>query len=391
MEDMIEGINQAYIDHWTGRGLDRSLVVETMKSVASGTVNSVDAEIFLRGKLKEKTNRENDITSTFTYADFDDLSVFRFISEIPNELDRGMATQRLARRAKEVGFGDFKSLLRKYLRENARSGSRSRGDSDSPFADLTGRPDKPNVIAGVMIDNYNVVEINDAVHYYDSESGIYRSGEKGIHRLLLTIDPTLSHRERHEIFLCLSVHPDLPRREVSPPTLIPLRSNIYDIEHDKFITYGPQHVFLNRFNIDYVKDAKPCIIIDKTLATIANGNSEILELIYESIGNIFLLQNRYRGAMYWYGSGANGKSTVLNLIVQMIGIENIAFMSIQDMNERFRRAELYQKAAVFCDDMSSDYVPDTSTFKSVVTGGTVMAERKGEDPFLFVPYSKVIR
>lgn len=53
---------------------------------------------------------------------------------------------------------------------------------------------------------------------------------------------------------------------------------------------------------------------------IANGDSEVIKLLLESFGNCFHLLNSYRGAVALYGpSGSNGKSTLLNMLRQLVG------------------------------------------------------------------------
>ena len=51
--------------------------------------------------------------------------------------------------------------------------------------------------------------------------------------------------------------------------------------------------------------------------------------------------------------------------------------------------EVYGKAANIGDDIPSAYLPESSIFKKLVTGETVTAEKKGQDPFSFKPYAKM--
>lgn len=82
-----------------------------------------------------------------------------------------------------------------------------------------------------------------------------------------------------------------------------------------------------------------------------------------------------------YGrSGSNGKSTLLNMITQLLGRENASFLSLQDTAERFRLVEVYGKAANIGDDIPSAYLPESSIFKKLVTGETVTAEEKRQEP-----------
>ena len=114
-----------------------------------------------------------------------------------------------------------------------------------------------------------------------------------------------------------------------------------------------------------------------------------MSLLYEAIGNCFYLINSFRGAVALYGKGSNGKSTLLNIIIQLLGPENVSALSLQDTAERFRLSQIYGKAANVGDDISGAYLPDTSTFKKLVTGEYVTAEKKGQDPFQFRSFAKI--
>lgn len=91
-----------------------------------------------------------------------------------------------------------------------------------------------------------------------------------------------------------------------------------------------------------------------------------------------------------YGSGNNGKGTLLHVIREMIGSKNVSSVSIQDLTDRFRPAELYNKLANICGDLSDKYVQDSSGLKTLTGEDTILAERKGEHPFEFENYAKLL-
>ena len=106
--------------------------------------------------------------------------------------------------------------------------------------------------------------------------------------------------------------------------------------------YSPEYVFLNRFPYDYNPDTPARPLVTETISQIAAYDSQVIELIYEAIGNCFYLLNSFRGAVMLYGrSGNNGKSTLLNMITQLLGKNNASFLSLQDLSERFRLVEIY--------------------------------------------------
>lgn len=245
-----------------------------------------------------------------------------------------------------------------------------------------------NVMGDYLIKRYGVCKINGTIHIYDN--GIYKAGEEVLHGYMLRLVPTLSDARRKEVFKYIKVSLDTPVKAVSPPHLIPFKSKVYDINEDKFIDYSPDMVFLNRFPYDYRPDAPYSELVAKTLGAIACEDVEVMDLIFESFGNCFYMLNAYRGSVMLYGpSGSNGKSTLLNMLAQMVGRENASFLSLQDTAERFRLIEVYGKAVNIGDDIPDSYMPDSSKFKKLVTGETIIGERKGQDVVSFKPYAKM--
>ena len=244
-----------------------------------------------------------------------------------------------------------------------------------------------HIMAEYLVKVLHVCIINNAVHVYDN--GIYKPGESILHGYMLRQVPTLTDAQRREVFRYVKVSLDTPTREVSPPSLIPFKSKIYDLDNDRFIEYSPDYVFLNKFPYDYIPDAPAVPLVSDTINAIAAGEQAVIDLILETFGNCFYLLNQYRGTVFFYGqNGNNGKSTLLNLLVQMLGRENCSYLTIQDMAERFRIFEVYGKAANICDDNGDGLVADSSVFKRVSTGGMVTAEKKGQDPVTFEPFAK---
>lgn len=251
-----------------------------------------------------------------------------------------------------------------------------------------GRKFLHNVMGDYLMEKYGVCKINGSIHIYDN--GIYRQGEEALHGYMLQLIPTLTDARRKEVYKYIKVNLKTPVKQVSPPHLIPFATKIYDLQNDRFLDYGPEYVFLNRFPYDYKPEAPVCETVTGVISRIAGGDQEIIDLLYEAMGNCFYLLNSYRGAIMLYDpNGNNGKSTLLNLISQLVGMENASFLSLQDTAERFKLIGLYGKAVNIGDDISSNYIPDTERFKMLVTGGTVSAEHKGQDPVHFKPYAKL--
>jgi P4 family phage/plasmid primase-like protien len=91
------------------------------------------------------------------------------------------------------------------------------------------------------------------------------------------------------------------------------------------------------------------------------------------------------------GDGGNGKSQFLELLTRMLGDENVATPSLQDlMEDPYAKAELYGKMANIHADLSNRKLESTGTFKMLTGGDMMRGERKYERSFKFYNYAKLI-
>lgn len=248
-----------------------------------------------------------------------------------------------------------------------------------------------DLMAKYLIEKFNISKINKKLHIYDN--GIYIQGEDILKGQMIKLEPTTKDAQRVEVYKYMEQSCDVPEKEESPPNFIPFKSNIYNLDTNEFIDYSEKYVFLNKFPYDYTPGKareKESLRILETIGNIADGNSEVTRLIFEAIGACFYRVNKYRGAVMLYGeSGSNGKSTLLNIIEQVVGFKNCSHLSLQNLSEKFMLIDVYGKAANIGDDIGDDYIPDSAIFKKLVTGEYVKAQNKYEKSVEFKSFAKL--
>ena len=91
------------------------------------------------------------------------------------------------------------------------------------------------------------------------------------------------------------------------------------------------------------------------------------------------------------GSGANGKSTLLELLETFIGKQNASHVTLQALcDHRFAAAELCLKLINTCADIPHKNLFKTGTFKELTGGDMIQAERKFKSFFYFRNYAKLL-
>lgn len=233
-----------------------------------------------------------------------------------------------------------------------------------------------------------IKKIGDVLHVYSD--GYYKDGMSRIESEMIKVIPTLNKAKRVEVYEYIKLLCEHEENAAADAKYIAFNNGIYDLEKDKLMPFSPDILITNKIPFDYNPYASS-VLLDDTLNKISCGDASIRTSLEEMAGYCLYRRNELRKAFILVGDRANGKSTYLSLIQTMLGDENVSTLDLREISvEKFKRAELYRKLANIGDDISEDFISDASTFKKVVSGDPISAERKGEHPFSFKNYSKLI-
>lgn len=170
------------------------------------------------------------------------------------------------------------------------------------------------------------------------------------------------------------------------PYILNLENTRLDIRSGRCIEFTPDVIEFDRIPVAYDPSAY-CADVDKMLNKVFLGDREVIDLFEEMLGAVLIKHNRYQKGFLFYGSGSNGKSTILNLIKEFLGFRNYTTMSIQEVTERFNKAELEYKLANIGDDINNSTLKDTGTLKKLISGDAISVEKKGGNPYTIEPYA----
>ncbi|MGL5766437.1 MAG: phage/plasmid primase, P4 family [Sarcina sp.] len=240
-------------------------------------------------------------------------------------------------------------------------------------------------LAKFLIANENICKINDQLHIY--KDGYYSDNLVDIEKVMLKYIQNSTRSPRSEILRYLELLCE--NKKQSNSKYIVFKNGVFDLETKELLDFSPKYIIKNKIPHNYNPAAKHQLL-DKTLNKICCKNKSLRQVIEEMIGYTLLRRNELGKSFILTGDGANGKSTLLELIIELIGEDNISSVSLKELSDRFKTFQLDGKLANIGDDISNEYIPDNSTFKKLVTGEKVNVERKGRDPYDFKNYSKLI-
>lgn len=241
--------------------------------------------------------------------------------------------------------------------------------------------------ATYMKNNAYVVKINGQLHIY--QDGIYINGYKPIETTMIQQIPNLRKTQRKEVleYMELIVEEKTP----ADARYIGFNNGVLDIVTGTLQPFTPDLVITNRIPWNYEPDAYN-ELADKTLNKLACGDGVIRALLEECIGYCFYRRNELGKAFILTGDRNNGKSTFLDCVETILGEQNISALDLKELGDRFSTSMMFGKLANIGDDIGDDFLQGSQVaiFKKVVTGNRIKAERKGQDPFEFNPYIKLL-
>jgi P4 family phage/plasmid primase-like protien len=175
-----------------------------------------------------------------------------------------------------------------------------------------------------------------------------------------------------------------------PINWITVNNGILDIDSMDFAPHTPK--FITRVSIPATYDPTvDCPLIKKFLAEVLQP--EEVPVVEEIAGYLLLRDLPLQKAMMFVGEGANGKSTLLNLLVAFVGRENVSNVSLQALSgekSSFATSQLVGKLANIFADLPQKPLSDTGVFKVLTGGDPISVERKYEHAHSYVNYAKLL-
>lgn len=240
--------------------------------------------------------------------------------------------------------------------------------------------------AHYLKNNNHIIKLNGLLHIY--RDGIYVDGVRDIEAQMIAHISNLSKAKRAEVLSYMDVMIRENSR-MSSANYIAFKNGVYNLETDELEDFTPDYVITNKIPYDYNPEAYS-EITDRTLNKLACQDENIRLLLEECIGYCFYRRNELRKSFILTGEKENGKSTFLAMVENLLGQENTASLDLKELGDRFKTAELVNKLANIGDDIGDEFIPNPAIFKKLASGNPISVERKGEDPFDFSNYAKLL-
>lgn len=217
----------------------------------------------------------------------------------------------------------------------------------------------------------------------------YATGQDAIIKVMIDELDAIKDNQRKETIKYILAK--APKLNMADDRYICFKNGVLDLETMEMQEPTPELVICNVVPHNYI-EMRANDLICEVMEEWANGDDEILTNLWEIIGLCLYRGRNLADCPILVGNGANGKSTYLNFLHELLGYENISTLDISTIGERFQSSALIGKLANIGDDISNEFIGGAkmSVVKKAITMDWISAEYKGGAIFSFRPYATQI-
>jgi P4 family phage/plasmid primase-like protien len=165
---------------------------------------------------------------------------------------------------------------------------------------------------------------------------------------------------------------------------IPFNNGIYDVENEILLPHAPLLNATWYLPRDYHDGSDVNFpLIEKFLNVITKNDNGLKYIIIAFCNAILKGRSDLQKILYLFGSGGNGKGSLMRLMTMLVGQQNTHSTSIHSLcNNRFELANIYEKRLVLCPDEYKQ-TGGLTALKSLSGEDLISGEKKGKDSFQF--------
>ena len=231
---------------------------------------------------------------------------------------------------------------------------------------------------------------------YQYKDGIYREAGSYVRSLIkemVGVDNLITQSKIMEVYRLIvddvRLHKNVSDLNYNK-NLICFKNGVYDISTHKLLPHDSKYLQTIQIphNVgEYIpfKETKLYDFFRKTRLP-----KEDVNMIIKYMAYCLTLSFNLKTFMVLNGQSNTGKTVLLRFIENLVGKQNTSALSMHELSMRFYPAQLYDKLLNACGDNNSLPLSSIDNLKKITGGDEIMHEKKGKEPFFFVPFCKLI-
>lgn len=222
--------------------------------------------------------------------------------------------------------------------------------------------------------------------HYNKKKGIWQEGTEGYLNSYLTKKKLGEMTKRNHLGETMANIKGLAHNDEEfpeqPAGIIVLKDGTYNIKTGTFKEGFTPDLHARTCHPITYDPAADCPTFDGYLKEVVG--EEEARVIYEWMGYLFYGNYQLQKMLFLYGGGGTGKSTLLNLMQELVGKEAISAITLEAMmKEPHAMAGLVSKTANFDADAKPEFLKDGALLKKLTGDDMSYANPKNRDAFYF--------
>ncbi len=248
-----------------------------------------------------------------------------------------------------------------------------------------------NKVATDILEQNKIIYIDEIDNFYRYDDGYYKKLSLGEIRQLIkkVVGIKFSSARQAEVINSMKADAVIPFKDLNSSPLLNLKNGLFDIETETLTDHTPEVRSTIRLNVSYNKNAS-CVKWCKAVDEILDKDQGRVSVLQEFFGLCLTKETRYARALFMLGEGANGKSTLLNVIETILTNDNTSSIPLETLQNLHYVASLHNKLVNISIETNAKSEVYDAMFKAIVTGDLIQADKKYGHPFTFRPYCKLI-
>lgn len=231
---------------------------------------------------------------------------------------------------------------------------------------------------------------------YQYKDGVYVEASSHVRNTIknmIVVDTLITQNRIMECFrlICDDVRLQRTPSELNQDkNLIDFQNGVWDIERGELLPHDSK--YLQTLQIPHTvgkyKPFRETRLYDFFKKT--NLPKEDIKMLLKYMAYCLTLDYGLKTFMILCGQSNTGKSVLIRFFENLIGKQNVSSLSMHELNMRFYPSQLYNRLLNSCADNSSLPLSSIENLKKITGGDQIMHEKKGKEPFFFVPFCKLI-
>lgn len=288
--------------------------------------------------------------------------------------------------------------LQRIVENTKRYPAQPQGDNPYLLYNRKGVPSQPNAraICDYFVNKGDLFVLGGECFQY--RDGVYVESSSYVRnsiKEMIAYDPLITNARIMECYRLLidDTRIQLKSSDLnSNKNLINFKNGVWDIEKGRLIDHDSKYlqtVQIPHSVLEPNNKWKNTKLYDFLVNKVKLDKPEI-GMLLDYMAYCLTLDYGLKTFLILYGQSNTGKSVLIRFFETLVGRSNTSSLSMHELSKRFYPAQLYNKLLNSCADNSSLPLSSIENLKKITGGDQIMHEKKGKEPFFFVPFAKLV-